>query len=66
MVSVDSGFWDRRNDGRRFFSLGRGLETVRVLVTLDGELVGTDGGRVNGKELCKDEDVEVLGPPEAA
>jgi len=46
--------------------LVRGLETVRVLVTLDGELVGTDGGRVNGKELCKDEDVEVLGPPEAA
>jgi hypothetical protein len=46
---VDTGFWDRRNEGRRIFAMGRGWETVEVLVTLDGALVGTDGGTVNGR-----------------
>jgi len=46
---VDAGFWDRTNDGRRIFALGRGLETVEVSVTLDGALVGTDGGTVKGR-----------------
>jgi hypothetical protein len=31
------------------FALGRGLETVEVLVTLDSALVGTDDGTVNGR-----------------
>ena len=46
---MDTGFWDRRNDGRRIFALGRGWETVEVSVTLDGALVGTDDGTVNGR-----------------
>jgi len=46
---VDAGFWDRRNDGRIIFAIGRGLETVEVSVTLDGALVGTDSGTVNGR-----------------
>ena len=49
MVSVNTGFWDRRNDGRMIFAMGRGLETVEVSVTLDGALVGTDSGTVNGR-----------------
>ena len=60
MVSVDTGFWDRRNDGRRIFALGRGLEAVEVSVTLDGALVGTDSGTVNGRSWCKDNDGSVL------
>ena len=46
---MDSGFLDRRNDGWRIFALGRGWETVEVSVTLDGALVGTDDGTVNGR-----------------
>ena len=46
---MDAGFWDRRNDGRIMFAIGRGLETVEVSVTLDGALVGTDGGTVKGR-----------------
>ena len=46
---MDTGFWDWRNDGRRVFAMGRGLETVEVSVTLDGALVGTDSGTVNGR-----------------
>jgi len=43
VISVDSGFWDRSNDGRRIFALGRGLETVEVSVTLDGAALETRG-----------------------
>ena len=46
---MDTGFWDRRNDGRIIFAMGRGLEIVEVSVTLDGALVGTDDGTVNGR-----------------
>ena len=46
---MDAGFWDRRNDGRIIFAMGRGLETVEVSVTLDGALVGIDSGTVNGR-----------------
>jgi len=46
---VDAGFWDRRNDGQIIFAIRRGLETVEVSVTLDGALVGTDSGTVNGR-----------------
>ena len=63
---MDTGFWDRRNEGREVFAMGRRMEAIEVLVTLDGALVGTDGGTVNGRTWCKDEDVEVWGPPEAA
>jgi len=44
VISVHTGFWDWRNDGLIIFALVRGFETVEVLVTLDGALVGTDGG----------------------
>jgi len=50
MVSVDTGFWDRRNVWWRIFVVGRGWETVEVSVTLDGALVGTDGGTVSGRK----------------
>ena len=46
---MDAGFLDRRNDGRIIFAIERGLETVEVSVTLDGALVGTDSGTVNGR-----------------
>jgi len=49
VVSVDPGFWDWRNEGRRFFAVGRGWETVEVSVTLDGALAGTDGDTVTGR-----------------
>jgi hypothetical protein len=46
---VDTWLWDQRNDGRILFAMGRGLEIVEGSVTLDGALVGTDSGTVNGR-----------------